>query len=107
MTAAIAVIEGDGIGREVVPAAVSVLTALGLGLEFAPVDVSADRFLATGEAFGAGVFGELEAADAILLGAIGDPRIRDPGYTAQTLARIRKQLDLCANVRPARLLAAG
>lgn len=104
MTARVAVIEGDGIGREVIPAAVSVLSALSLGLDFAAVDAGAERFLATGEAFGPGAFGELAAADAILLGAIGDPRIRDPAYTAQTLGRIRGELDLYANVRPARLL---
>ena len=104
MTARVAVIEGDGIGREVIPAAVGVLRALGLGLEFSPVDAGAERFLATGEAIGDGGFSELAAADAILLGAIGDPRIGDPGYTAQTLGRIRGELDLYANVRPARLL---
>lgn len=105
VAAQIAVIEGDGIGQEVIPAALRVLGALGAGLEFAPLDVSAQRFLATGDAFPAGGFGELLAADAILLGAIGDPRVADPGYTAQTLIRIRSELDLYANVRPARLLA--
>jgi isocitrate/isopropylmalate dehydrogenase len=47
----IVVIEGDGIGREVIPAAIAVVSGLGLGLEFEPLDVSAERFLATGEAF--------------------------------------------------------
>jgi 3-isopropylmalate dehydrogenase len=106
VTARVAVIEGDGIGREVIPAAVGVLRALGLGLELCPVDAGAERFLATGEAFGDAEWGELATADAILLGAIGDPRIADPGYTAQTLGRIRGELDLYANVRPARLLDA-
>jgi 3-isopropylmalate dehydrogenase len=98
------VIEGDGIGREVIPAAVGVISRLGLGLEFEPVDASAERFLATGEVLPDDEFRQLAAADAILLGAIGDPRVSDPGYTAQTLGRIRGELDLYANVRPARLL---
>jgi 3-isopropylmalate dehydrogenase len=102
----ILVIEGDGIGREVIPAAITVVSELGLGLEFEPVDVNAERFLATGEAFPEGAFQRLEHADAILLGAIGDPRIRDPRYSGQTLGRIRRELDLYANVRPARLLDA-
>jgi 3-isopropylmalate dehydrogenase len=104
MASLVAVIEGDGIGREVIPAAVGVISALGLAVEFAPLDVNADRFLATGEAFPGDAFGQLQTADAILLGAIGDPRVTDPGYTAQTLQRIRSDLDLYANVRPAKLL---
>jgi 3-isopropylmalate dehydrogenase len=100
----IAVIEGDGIGREVIPAAIGVVRELGLGLEFDAVDVCAERFIQTGEALPGDAFRRLESADAILLGAIGDPRIADPAYTAQTLGRIRSELDLYANVRPARLL---
>jgi 3-isopropylmalate dehydrogenase len=100
----IVVIEGDGIGREVIPAAVGVVRRLGLGLEFDALDVNADRYLATGDALSGDDMHALAAADAVLLGAIGDPRITDPAYTAQTLGRIRSELDLYANVRPARLL---
>ena len=105
MAARIVVIEGDGIGREVIPAAVGVLRQLGLGLEFDALGAGAERFLATGDALSDDDIRVMAAADAILLGAIGDPRITDPGYTAQTLGRIRGELDLYANVRPARLLA--
>jgi 3-isopropylmalate dehydrogenase len=105
VAARIVVIEGDGIGREVIPAAVGVLDRLGLGLEFDSLGVGAERFLRTGDALTDDDVRALWAADAILLGAIGDPRITDPGYTAQTLGRIRGELDLYANVRPARLLA--
>jgi 3-isopropylmalate dehydrogenase len=104
VAARIVVIEGDGIGREVIPAAVGVLRRLGLGLEFDSLGAGAERFLRSGQALTAGDFQALQAADAILLGAIGDPRITSPGYTAQTLGRIRSELDLYANVRPARLL---
>jgi 3-isopropylmalate dehydrogenase len=100
----IVVIEGDGIGQEVIPAALGVIRQLGLGLDLDPVAVNAERFLATGETLPDETFRQLETADAILLGAIGDPRVTDPAYTAQTLLRIRQELDLYANVRPARLL---
>jgi 3-isopropylmalate dehydrogenase len=105
VAARIVVIEGDGIGREVIPAAIGVMRQLGLGLEFQPINVGAERYLKTGEALPEGDFAQLEAADAILLGAIGDPRITDPRYSWQTLGRIRRELDLYANVRPARLLS--
>jgi len=102
--ARVVVIEGDGIGREVIPAAVEVIRRLGLGLEFHPLNVGAERYLKTGEALPEDDFAQIEAADAILLGAIGDPRITDPRYSWQTLGRISRELDLYANVRPARLL---
>ena len=105
MAAQIVVIEGDGIGREVIPAAIGVIRQLELGLEFQPVNVGAERFLQTGEALGEDDFARIEAADAVLLGAIGDPRIADPRYVWQTLGRICRELDLYANVRPARLLS--
>ena len=99
----IAVIEGDGIGHEVVPAAVRLLETLSLGLEFERFDVGAERFLATGAAMPDEVYEQVTAADAVLLGAIGDPRITAPGYSSQVLMRLRRGLDLFANVRPAQL----
>ena len=104
MSARVVVIEGDGIGREVIPAAIGVIRRLELGLEFLPLNVGAERYLQSGEAFAGDDFAQLETADAILLGAIGDPRIADARYSWQTLGRIRRELDLYANVRPARLL---
>jgi 3-isopropylmalate dehydrogenase len=107
VTCRIAVLEGDGIGREVIPAAIEVVEALSLPLEFDRVDAGdeglAGRFLRRGEALTDAEFDRIAAADAVLLGAIGDPRITDPAYTSQTLLRIRGDLDLYANVRPAAL----
>ncbi|HEX6548056.1 MAG TPA: isocitrate/isopropylmalate dehydrogenase family protein [Candidatus Dormibacteraeota bacterium] len=100
----VSVIPGDGIGREVIPEAVRVLEALQLGLEFETCDAGAERFLASGQAMPQEMYDQVVAADAILLGAIGDPRIEDPAYSAQVLRRLRNGLDLYANVRPARLL---
>src|SRR2546430_15925729 len=53
------------------------------------------------------VFAELQSADAIYLGAVGDPRVKDPQYAARLLLRLRFELDLWVNLRPSRLLAPG
>jgi 3-isopropylmalate dehydrogenase len=108
VTNRIAVIEGDGIGREVIPAALEVIAALDLGFAIDRIDPGpesrlAARFLRTGEALTDDDFERIAAADAVLLGAIGDPQITDHRYTRQTLLRVRGELDLYANVRPARL----
>jgi 3-isopropylmalate dehydrogenase len=100
----IGIIEGDGIGREVIPAALRVLRRTGLEFAFEHFDIGAERFLRTAAAIPDEMMADLAKADAILLGAIGDPRITDPAYTAGTLARLRNGFDLYANVRPALLL---
>src|SRR5438105_511192 len=104
MTKKVAVIPGDGIGREVVPEAIRLLQCFDAGLEFEYLDVNAERYLATGEAMPDDVFQQVQSADAVFLGAIGDPRIREPRYQAQVLRHLRVTFDLYANVRPAKLL---
>jgi 3-isopropylmalate dehydrogenase len=105
----IAVIGGDGIGPEVIAQGRQVLEAAAarwdLDLEFQDYDIGAERFLRTGEILPPAVFGELQQADAIYLGAIGDPRVSDPHYAAGILLRLRFELDLWVNLRPSRLLA--
>jgi len=98
----VAVVPGDGAGKEVVPEAVKVLRATGAGLEFEEYDISADRYLATGVSLAEETFADLRRADAILFGAIGDPRV-DESYAAGILLRIRFEMDLWANLRPAKL----
>jgi 3-isopropylmalate dehydrogenase len=98
----VAVVPGDGAGKEVVPEAVKVLRAVGADLEFEDFDVGADRFLATGVALDDATFEQLRTADAILFGAVGDPRVSEP-YAAGVLLRMRFEMDLWANLRPARL----
>jgi 3-isopropylmalate dehydrogenase len=98
----IAVVPGDGAGKEVVPEAVKVLRAVGADLEFEDFEIGADRYLATGVSLDDATFAQLQAADAILFGAIGDPRV-DEHYAASILLRIRFEMDLWANLRPARL----
>ena len=98
----IAVVPGDGAGKEVVPEAVKVLRAVGADLEFQDYGIGADRYLQTGVALDDATFADLQAADAILFGAVGDPRV-DEKYAVGVLLRIRFEMDLWANLRPAKL----
>ena len=102
MPSHVAVVPGDGAGKEVVPEAVKVLRAVGADLEFEEFDMGADRYLATGVALSDETFADLQRADAILFGAVGDPRV-DEHYAAGVLLRIRFEMDLWANLRPAKL----
>jgi 3-isopropylmalate dehydrogenase len=86
--------------------AVEVLTSLGLGLDFDHLDeICADRFLTSGTTLTDGEFSRLRSAEVILFGAIGDPRITTPDYARAILLRLRAELGLFANIRPAFLLA--
>jgi methanogen homoisocitrate dehydrogenase len=93
----IAVAEGDGIGREVIPVAVRVLTAVRPDLEFFPVEVGHGRWERTGEAITSAAIRAMKEADAVLFGAVTTPP--DPDYRS-VVVRMRKDLDLYANVRP-------
>lgn len=100
----VAVVPGDGAGKEVVPEALKVLAAAGLDLRLEQFDVGAERYLRTGEILPDDVFSEISRADAVLFGAVGDPRIDEAAYIAGILLRLRFDLDLYANLRPARLM---
>jgi 3-isopropylmalate dehydrogenase len=103
MTRHVAVVPGDLAGQEVVPEAVKVLQALGLDYEFEQFEVGAGPVLRGEPALSEPTFAQIAGADAILFGAIGDPRVPDVGYAAQVLLRMRFELDLYVNLRPARL----
>jgi 3-isopropylmalate dehydrogenase len=103
MTRHIAVLPGDLAGQEVIPEAVKVLKACGLGYEFEHFEVGAAPLLRGEPAMSESTFQDASRADAILFGAIGDPRVADVGYPAQVLLRLRFELDLYVNLRPARL----
>jgi len=107
MPSRIAVVPGDGIGPEVIAQGIRVLEAASTALRFTHYDIGADRYLRSGEILPENVFDELKVADAIYLGAIGDPRVTDPLYAAGILLRLRFELDLWANLRPSKLLAPG
>ena len=101
----IAIIPGDGIGKEVIPQAVKVLEASGANLETTHFDWGADRYLADGVTVPRDGFATLgRDFDAILLGAFGDPRVPTNIHAKEILLGMRFQMDLYANVRPVRLL---
>jgi tartrate dehydrogenase/decarboxylase/D-malate dehydrogenase len=105
----IAVIPGDGIGREVVPSGLAVVRAAASGeLEIETVELpwSCDFYLETGAMMPSDGLETLRGFEAIFLGAVGDPaRVPDTVSLWGLLLRIRKGLGLAVNVRPARLLA--
>ncbi len=101
----IAIIPGDGIGKEVTPQAVKVMSAVGAELEITEFDWGADRYLADGMTVPSGGFAMLDRDfDAILIGAFGDPRVATNIHAKEILLGMRFQMDLYANVRPVRLL---
>jgi len=101
----IAIIPGDGIGKEVIPEAVKVMAASGASVETVHFDWGADRYLADGVTVPPDGFTMLERDfDAILLGAFGDPRAKTNIHAKEILLGMRFQMDLYANVRPVRLL---
>ena len=104
----IAVVPGDGVGKEVIPAALDVLRASGAPLEFTNFDWGADRYLLDGTTVPFGGFEMLARDfDAIFVGALGDPRVPTNIHAKEILLGIRFQMDLYANVRPVRLLDAS
>ncbi len=107
--ARIAVIPGDGIGAEVTPQAVKVLKAVaartGRPLEFVDLDWSADKYLREGVSLPGGAVEMLrDEFDAILFGALGDPRVPSNQHAADILLGLRFKLDLYVNARPVELL---
>jgi 3-isopropylmalate dehydrogenase len=104
----IAVIPGDGIGREVIPQAVKVIQATGASVALSEFDWSADRYLVDGVTVPQDGFAMLgRDFDAILVGAFGDPRVTTNLHAKEILLGMRFKMDLYANVRPVRLLDAA
>jgi 3-isopropylmalate dehydrogenase len=101
----VAVIPGDGIGPEVTAQAVKVLQALG-AVELHELPWGADHYLTTGQTVPANGYDLLRSFDAILIGALGDPRVPDNRHARDILLGTRFQLDLYVNYRPVRLLDA-
>ena len=92
----IAVVPGDGIGKEVIPAGISVLNAAGeLGgfrCEFTEVPWGCDYYLQTGRMMDGDGIGQLLQFDAIYLGAIGDPRVADHISARELILPLRQRL---------------
>jgi 3-isopropylmalate dehydrogenase len=105
----IATIAGDGVGPEVVHAAIPAIeqaAALdGAAIAWEHLPHGADHYLRTGETLPPPVFEHLrDGVDAILVGALGDPRVPGNEHARDILLGLRFRLDLYANLRPVRLL---
>jgi 3-isopropylmalate dehydrogenase len=99
----LAVIHGDGIGREVVPAAIHVLEAVADDISITNFELGADHWLSTGVALPDEILDELAQKDAILLGAVGSPKVPPGLLERELLLKLRFSFDYDVNLRPARL----
>jgi len=104
----IALIPGDGIGREVIPEAVRVMAALagphGFKMNYTEFPYSCGHYLKTGQMMPADGIARLRDFDAIFLGAVGDRQVPDHVSLWGLLLPIRRQMQQYVNVRPVRLL---
>ncbi|MDR1111183.1 MAG: isocitrate/isopropylmalate dehydrogenase family protein [Deltaproteobacteria bacterium] len=102
----IAVIAGDGIGPEVTGQALKALKAaasrFGFGLRLNELPYGANHFLATGQILPEEALSEIGSARALLLGAVGDPRVPMGPLEQELLLALRFHFDLYANLRPAK-----
>lgn len=110
MSKLIALIPGDGIGPEVIAQARRLLEfyrdARGFDLELWDLDLGADRYLRDGTTFPAEVALRIKSeASAVLLGALGDPRVPGLEHARDILFGLRFGLDLYANIRPMKALS--
>src|SRR5438067_11477398 len=102
----VAVLPGDGIGPEILAQAEEVLRRLGLALEFEHAPVGGAGYEASGDPLPASTLKLAKAADAILFGAVGDPRydkLPRAKRPEQAILGLRKALGLFANLRPAQV----
>jgi 3-isopropylmalate dehydrogenase len=100
----IAVIPGDGVGPEVVREALRVLELASekhcLSLDYEEFPLGAGNYLSTGETVSDETLARLEEKDAILLGAMGDPRVKPGILEKGVLLRLRFHFDQFVNLRP-------
>jgi len=101
----VAIIPGDGVGKEVIPEAVKVLKAAAAAgkreMLLTEFDWGADRYLRDGVTLPPDAPEMLrDNFDAILLGAVGDPRVPGNQHAADILLGLRQKLDLYVNIRP-------
>jgi tartrate dehydrogenase/decarboxylase/D-malate dehydrogenase len=105
----IAVIAGDGIGKEVVPAGMQVLNMAaeqdGFRCEFTELPWGCDFYLKSGRMIDPDGVDQVMKFDAIYLGAIGDPRVADHISARELILPLRQRLRQYVNLRPMRLLS--
>lgn len=93
----VAVIGGDGVGPEVISKALEEASGR---FDVVTIDAGADRFLSTGELLTVEDLETIAACDALLLGAVGDPRVPQGVLEQGILLRIRREFDFYVNLRP-------
>lgn len=102
----IAVIPGDGIGKEVTPVAQAALDKAGrevADFRYETFDLGAERYLRDGAILPGEDLERIKKKDAILLGAVGDPRIKAGILERGLLLKLRFALDQYVNLRPSKL----
>ena len=102
----VAVLPGDGIGPEIIAQAERVLQKLDLGIQFQQAVVGGAAYVAHGDPLPAATLQVAKHADAILFGAVGDPKYDDlprAKRPEQAILGLRKALGLFANLRPAQV----
>jgi tartrate dehydrogenase/decarboxylase/D-malate dehydrogenase len=104
----VAVIAGDGIGKEVMPEGMKVMEAaaarFGLSFQWEEFDWSCERFQATGRMMPEDGLARIRGHDAIYLGAVGYPGVPDHVSLWGLLIPIRREFNQYANVRPVKLM---
>ena len=104
----IAVIPGDGIGREVVPEGMRVLEAAGgqhdISFEWDTFPWSCETYTSTGAMMPSDGIEQLRGYDAMFLGALGFPSVPDHVSLWGLLLPIRRQMQQFINLRPVRML---
>lgn len=104
MTIRIALLPGDGIGPEVLAQVLPLLSWLrsrGRPLAWEHFPHGAGHFLDTGETLSQAAFETIrDGFDAVLFGAVGDPRVPDNRHAEEILLRLRRELELSVNLRP-------
>jgi len=107
-TYTIAVIAGDGIGKEVVPEGIRVLERAGerygISFQWKVFDWSCETYVRTGRMMPEDGMDQLKSCDAIFLGAVGFPGVPDPVSLWGLLIPIRRELEQYINLRPVRML---
>ena len=104
----IAVIPGDGIGREVIPEGIRVLEGIaskhGIVIEWIEFDWSCERFHKLGQFMPEAGLEQLHSLDAIFFGAVGFPGVPDHVSLWSLLIPMRRGLELYVNLRPVKML---
>jgi 3-isopropylmalate dehydrogenase len=107
-TRRVAIIPGDGIGKEVTAEAVKIIEAVGRrfgrSFDLQQLPWSADYYLQSGITIPPNGYDMLREFDAIFIGALGDPRVPDNRHARDILLGTRFELDLYVNYRPVKLL---